>query len=460
MTAPEISIIVRTKNEERWISHCLAMLYRQDRADFEVILVDNASTDHTVQVAHRYPLATVVNIDRFLPGLALNEGIRASRGRFITCLSAHCIPKDNGWLSCLRSNFDQDERIAGVYGRQLPLSFTDAVDKRDLLIVFGQDRRIQVKDYFFHNANSMLRREVWERYPFDEQVTNIEDRVWGKMVTEAGHLLVYEPDAAVYHHHGLHQGNAPERASGVVSVIEKLDRETMNDLPESMRPEHANIVAVVPVQGELEEGSAAHSLLAGSVEALKSARYVDNIYLVASDATLAARLEVQWIDRNAIPDVDRLGVNELLEKACGEIEARGDFPEALLFVNYDYIYRPDGLFDELVMEAQYKGYDAVFPGYVDYGHYWLRSDRGEYTQTDASMKGRAERESVFRALYGLGCLTSVALVRGGTLVGGKVGILPVAHVKYTLRLRDLQAGTEPVAGRKELTEILSPGARP
>ena len=44
---PDISIILRTKNEERWIAHCLAMLYKQNYSDFEVILVDNASTDHT-----------------------------------------------------------------------------------------------------------------------------------------------------------------------------------------------------------------------------------------------------------------------------------------------------------------------------------------------------------------------------------------------------------------------------
>ena len=63
---PEISIIVRTKNEERWIGHCLAMLSKQNYSDFEVILVDNASTDHTVQVAKRFPLAAVINIDKYL----------------------------------------------------------------------------------------------------------------------------------------------------------------------------------------------------------------------------------------------------------------------------------------------------------------------------------------------------------------------------------------------------------
>ena len=69
-----ISIIVRTKNEERWIGHCLEMIYKQDYSDFEVILVDNNSTDHTVEIAKRYPLASIVMIDKFLPGRIKSGG--------------------------------------------------------------------------------------------------------------------------------------------------------------------------------------------------------------------------------------------------------------------------------------------------------------------------------------------------------------------------------------------------
>lgn len=439
---PEVSIIVRTKNEERWIGHCLAAIYRQTFTDFEVILVDNCSTDHTVHVAQRYPIAKIVNIEQFRPGRALNEGIRASSGRYLVCLSAHCIPKDDSWLSSLRGNFDDDERLAGVYGRQLPLSFTDPVDKRDLLIVFGRDRRIQEKDYFFHNANSMLRRDVWERIPFDEAVTNIEDRVWGKDVIEAGYRLAYDPEAAVFHHHGLHQGNSPQRARGVVSIIEKLDHEIVNELPESLQPERANIAAVLPVRELPAPGTYPYSLLVRSIHELKSSRYVNSVYIVGGEERFAFEQSVSWIDRSRIEDSQALGLDELLQKALERVEAQGDYPEAMLYVNYDYVDRPSGLFDALIGDAQYKGYDTVFPGYVDFGHYWVKNDVGDYAQVDSSMKGRDEREPVFRALYGLGCVTSSVLLRQGRMVGGKVGIFPVENFAHTVRLRELGDGRE------------------
>ncbi|MDD4975399.1 MAG: glycosyltransferase family A protein [Bacteriovorax sp.] len=432
-----VSIIVRTKNEERWIAHCLSMLYQQDYTDFEVILVDNASTDHTVEIAKRYPLAALINIDKFIPGKALNDGIRASSGKFIVCLSAHCVPKNKDWLSTLLRNFENDDKLAGVYGRQLPLSFTDDTDKRDLLIVFGQDRRVQYKDYFFHNANSMLRREMWDKFPFDEEVTNIEDRVWGKAVTMAGYHIVYDPNAAVFHHHGLHQGNAPKRARGVVSIIERLDSDVVFELPESWHPDKANVVAVLPVQGEIKPNSEAYKLLAKSILALKNSKYVNKIYIVASDPALAKQMEVLSIDRKSIQNAEALGTDELLQKSLEKIESLGDFPEAVLYVNYDYIYRPEGLFDELIKNAQYKGYDTVFPGYTDYGHYWLKNSDDEYKETDPSMKNRSEREPVYRALYGQGCMTSAVVIRTGKLVGGKVGIHPIKDHQCTLRLSSL-----------------------
>ncbi len=436
---PEISIIVRTKNEERWIGHCLAMIYEQDYKNFEVVLVDNASTDHTIQVAQRFPLASIINIDKFLPGKALNEGILASSGRFIVCISAHCIPKSTNWLSSLLKNFETDDKLAGVYGRQLPLSFSADIDKRDLLIVFGQDRRVQVKDYFFHNANSMLRRDVWEQFPFDEAVTNIEDRVWGKAVITAGYHIVYDPEAAVYHHHGLHQGNAPRRARGVVSIIEQIDQDVISDLPESLRPENTNIVALLPIQEVIIFGTKHYDLLAQVVGELKQARYINKIYLAVNDKKIADHLGVSCIDRSAIFNADNLDMNQFMQKCLESIESTGDYPEALMYVNYDYLNRPENIFDELIFDAQYKGYDTVFSAYLDYGHYWVKNDNDDYQQTDASMKHRSERQPAYRALYGLGCLSSAAVVRTGKIVGGKVGILPVDDFKYTLRLRDFES---------------------
>ena len=45
-----VSIIIRTKNEERWIASCLNAIYEQDYKNFEIIIVDNESKDNTLKI--------------------------------------------------------------------------------------------------------------------------------------------------------------------------------------------------------------------------------------------------------------------------------------------------------------------------------------------------------------------------------------------------------------------------
>lgn len=215
------SVVIRARNEAEWLGRCLYAVVNQSLPEFEIVVVDNDSTDQTVAVAESFHARIVsVRRDRFTFGRALNEGIRESRGRYIAVLSGHCIPRDDLWLASLLASF-QDPEVAGVYGRQEPLPDTSDIDKRDLWTTFGIERRVQRKDYFFHNANSMIRRRVWERHPFNEELNSLEDRVWAREVLADGqYVVVYEPQASVYHHHGIHQGRDEKRAARVTRVIE------------------------------------------------------------------------------------------------------------------------------------------------------------------------------------------------------------------------------------------------
>ena len=439
LKAPEVSIIVRTYNEERWIGHCLGAIFNQDFDNFEVILVDNNSTDHTVEVAKRYPVSAIVKIDKFFPGKALNDGIRASTGNYIVCISAHCIPKDEQWLRNLYNNFDENEKLAGVYGRQLPLSYTSDADKRDLLIAFGQDKKVQVKDYFFHNANSMLSRAIWDEFPFEEDVTNIEDRIWGKLVIEAGYKIIYEPSASVYHYHGLHQhGNSSDRAKGIATILDKLDAESIGDLPESLKPENIGVASILLVNEQIDENSLEFKLLLNAVEELKLVSYVNEIYIAAHDENIAILSGAQWIDRNKSTfNANDINVEELLSLSLKEIEFRGSFPGVILYVNHHYPFRPVNLFVELITELQYMGLSSVFPCFIDYGHYWKKDTCGSFLKIDSSMDSRANREPIMRALYGLGCATSSTEIRKGNITGNDVGIVSIDNYQFTLNSREI-----------------------
>ena len=123
------------------------------------------------------------------------------------------------------------------------------------------------------------------------------------------------------------------------------------------------------------------------------------------------------------------------------MESKENYPDAILYANYDYPFHTTDLIESLIWDAQYKGYDTVFPAFQDYSHIWLNGPDGDFIQLDGAMTSRDNREPTFRALYGMGCLTGSS-IRKGVLVGGRVGILPVNNLKQTLRAREL--GSEEV----------------
>ena len=152
-----ISIIIRTKNEENWIGLCLRSIKSQSYKNYEVIVVDNNSIDYTIEKAKSIIHdVSIYKIDEYKPGKALNLGIENSKGKYIVCLSAHCIPVNENWLANLYDEIRKDEKIAGVYGRQLPTDQTHEIDRRDMYLVFGLDKRVQQNDPFFHKANSII----------------------------------------------------------------------------------------------------------------------------------------------------------------------------------------------------------------------------------------------------------------------------------------------------------------
>ena len=55
----KISIIVRTKNEEKWIGACLRSVFEQQKCDFEVIIVDDKSQDQTLEIVSKFPVKLV-----------------------------------------------------------------------------------------------------------------------------------------------------------------------------------------------------------------------------------------------------------------------------------------------------------------------------------------------------------------------------------------------------------------
>jgi hypothetical protein len=113
-----ISVIVPTLNEEKYLPSCLRSLRNQDyEGDFEIIVADGGSTDKTLDVAEA--MSDRVIVTRKCPvGAARNEGAKTAKGETVAFIDADTWAS-TGWLSAIKSAL-QDPRTIGVTGPTLP----------------------------------------------------------------------------------------------------------------------------------------------------------------------------------------------------------------------------------------------------------------------------------------------------------------------------------------------------
>ncbi len=198
-----VSVIIPAYNAAATIADCLNALARQTiaRAQYEIIVVDDGSTDATRALAEKFPDVRVLATTHRGAAAARNSGARAARGAILLFTDADCAPTEN-WIDAMRAPF-ADPNVVGAKGvyRTRQRERVARFVQLEYAEKYARMSRAATID-FIDTYSAAYRRDIFlANAGFDETLPVAEDQEFSFRLAKQGRRLVFAPQAVVFHRH-------------------------------------------------------------------------------------------------------------------------------------------------------------------------------------------------------------------------------------------------------------------
>tara|TARA_Y100000034_G_scaffold130213_1_gene188071 strand:+ start:152 stop:820 length:669 start_codon:yes stop_codon:yes gene_type:complete len=208
-----ISVLIRCRNEERWIGHTIQSVMDNFNKP-EIVVINNNSTDDSMGVVKMFKRDTkladegnytnikIHNIDGYSPGKSLNYGVTKCSKDYILVLSAHCV-LDNILFGKVKRELEEH---CVIFGKQVPIYKGKKIIPRYIWANFQEHDVINKfseseNRYFLHNAFAFYKKQTLIDNPFDEELTSKEERYWINDMIDKKHQSYYDSASKCYHHY-------------------------------------------------------------------------------------------------------------------------------------------------------------------------------------------------------------------------------------------------------------------
>ena len=180
------SVVIITRNEAANTAACLeSVLYAFDGRDVEIVLVDSASTDDTVEIARRFPIRTIClpPSKHLNPSIGRATGFAHTTGEYVLFLDGDCI-LDSAWVAPAEQALAEDPSLGGIAGASFGLLPPDADGVRQ---VQDEYPRADYDNPTYLAGSAAYRREVLDKVGcFNPNLHACEEEEFGARVRKGG----------------------------------------------------------------------------------------------------------------------------------------------------------------------------------------------------------------------------------------------------------------------------------
>lgn len=208
-----VSVVIPTLNAEKFIDIQLQKLSTQDYPITEIIVVDSASEDHTVEICKKHNVH-LIQIQRkdFNHAKTRDMVLRQCETDVVVFLTQDAIPYNNQTIGNLVKALGQDSVVIAT-GRQVARNDASAFEK--LIREFNYPakssvkskadiKRLGIKTFFFSDSFAAYDRKIYlELGGFEKTLKTNEDMFYAAKVIQSGYKVAYVAEAKVLHSHNF-----------------------------------------------------------------------------------------------------------------------------------------------------------------------------------------------------------------------------------------------------------------
>ena len=298
---PLVSVVVANLNGKKWLKKAVPSILASDYPKVELIVVDNGSTDGSVEfLREKYPSTRVIALEKNIGwSPANNEGIKMASGLVIVCLSNDMIV-DSRWLKEIVKLMISNSKIGivqcnslSMWDKSTPDSSMNYLDMFGYSYAYAPQNRPQ-EVFFAEGMAFAFKKEVIQKIGAldDYYFMEYDDMDFSWRARLAGYKVYFLPSAIVYHARGGTVGRTYfQRAQNVMLY-------TRNHLVTLMKNyERKNLFKTLPAVVAIELGKILYLVLKGNLKvALAASR---GILYVLKDLRiiLLKRREIKRIRR-------------------------------------------------------------------------------------------------------------------------------------------------------------------
>jgi glycosyltransferase involved in cell wall biosynthesis len=230
MNQPLFSVVIPTYNRAKFIEETLKSVFEQNYRNYEVIVVDNCSTDNTIEVLQKYvsqkKITLIVNERNYERAHSRNVGMKSAQGDFLTFLDSD----DFMYESCLSdaAKFIEENPAAKCFHNLYELVDSSKTPIRQYYFppLTNQIKSI-VNGNFMSCIGDFIHRDIYTKYNFDAfpNLTGVEDwEFWLRVLADHKVSRIEKINNGVLQHEtrSINMQNVEHLSIGITYLIKKF----------------------------------------------------------------------------------------------------------------------------------------------------------------------------------------------------------------------------------------------